>query len=169
MRLDFLLGFATTSSDLFQHPGYRAVLGAFGPNLLFKTGSRPVKRQGEHTSDRGDPARMRAIPNNAILQQFGYIANVVAGLGAAVGSERERFVEVAKRSARLRPLIEMVARGKQLSSLNAMGANATVFDAGFWTKRASWAREPHLNGAFKILSTLLLNDERNGAINGLVH
>ena len=110
--------------------GYRALLGAFGANLLFKTGSRPVKRQGEHTSDRGDPARMRAIPNNAILQQFGYVANVVAGLGAAVGSERERFVELAKRSPRLRPLHEMIARAKQLSSLNAMGANAIVFDAG---------------------------------------
>ena len=33
---------------LFKHPGYRALLGAFGANLLFKTGSRPVKRQGDH-------------------------------------------------------------------------------------------------------------------------
>ena len=123
------------------------MLGAFGPNLLFKTGSRPVKRQmeGASTADRGDPARMRAIPNNAILQQFGYIANVVAGLGAAVGSERERFIEVSKSSARLRPLMEMIARGKQLSSLNAMGANAIVFDPGFWAMRASWGREPHLD------------------------
>ena len=36
---------------------------------------------------------MRAIPNNAILQQFGYIANVVAGLGTAVGSDKERFID----------------------------------------------------------------------------
>jgi phosphoenolpyruvate carboxylase len=171
LALDFLLRLRAYQQDLFAHPGYRAVLGAFGPNMLFKTGSRPVKRQmeGASTADRGDPARMRAIPNNAILQQFGYIANVVAGLGAAVGSERERFVEVAKSSARLRPLIEMVARGKQLSSLNAMGANATVFDPGFWAMRASWGREPHLAAAFKNLSTFLLEDERNAAINGLVH
>ena len=46
--------------------------------------------------DRGDPARMRAIPNNAILQQFGYIANVVAGLGAAVGADRDRFAKLAQ-------------------------------------------------------------------------
>ncbi len=171
LALDFLLRLRAYQQDLFAHPGYRAVLGAFGPNLLFRTGSRPVKRQmeGASTADRGDPARMRAIPNNAILQQFGYIANVVAGLGAAVGSERERFVEVAKSSARLRPLIEMVARGKQLSSLNAMGANAIVFDPGFWAMRASWGREPHLTGAFKSLSTFLLEDTRNAAINGLVH
>lgn len=171
LALDFLLRLRGYQQELFAHPGYRAVLGAFGPNLLFRTGSRPVKRQmeGASTADRGDPARMRAIPNNAILQQFGYVANVVAGLGAAVGSERERFVEIAKTSARLRPLIEMVARGKQLSSLNAMSANATVFDPGFWAMRASWGREPNLSPAFKFLAQFLLDDPRNAAINGLVH
>lgn len=171
LALDFLLRLRGYQQDLFAHPGYRAVLGAFGPNLLFRTGSRPVKRQmeGASSADRGDPARMRAIPNNAILQQFGYIANVVAGLGAAVGSERESFVELAKTSPRLRPLIEMVARGKQLSSLNAMGANAFVFDPGFWAMRASWGREPHLAAAFKTLANHLLEDPRCGAIQGLVH
>lgn len=171
LTLDFLLRLRDYQQHLFAHPGYRALLGAFGPNLLFKTGSRAVKRQSDHATaaDRGDPARMRAIPNNAILQQFGYIANVVAGLGAAVGSERDRFVSLAKRSPRLRSLIEMSARGKQLSSLNAMGANAIVFDAGFWAWRASWGREPHLEAAFRTLSTHLLADDRSGAINGLVH
>jgi phosphoenolpyruvate carboxylase len=171
LALDFLLRLRAYQQDLFAHPGYRAVLGAFGPNLLFKTGSRPVKRQTEgiSTVDRGDPARMRAIPNNAILQQFGYVANVVAGMGAAVGSERDRFVELAKTSPRLRTLMEMVARGKTLSSLNAMGANAIVFDPGFWAMRASWGREAHLAAAFKALATTLLDDPRSGAINGLVH
>ncbi len=169
LPLDFQLRLRAYQQRLFAHPGYRAVLGAFAANLLFKSGSRPVKRQGEHHSDRGDPARMRAIPNNAILQQFGYVANVVAGLGAAVGSERERFVELAKSSPRLRRIIEMIARAKQLSSLNAMGANGVVFDAGFWAMRASWGREPHLEGAFRTLATRLLDDNRSEAIQGLVH
>jgi phosphoenolpyruvate carboxylase len=169
LSLDFQLRLRGYQQHLFAHPGYRALLGAFGANLLFKTGSRPVKRQGDHASGGADPARMRAIPNNAILQQFGYLANVVAGLGAAVGSERERFVELAKRSPRLRPLIEMIARAKQLSSLNAVGANAIPFDAGFWASRASWGREPHLEGAFKTLASRLLNDDRARQINGLAH
>jgi phosphoenolpyruvate carboxylase len=169
LSLDFQLRLRAYQQHLFAHPGYRALLGAFGPNLLFKTGSRPVKRQGEHASGGADPARMRAIPNNAILQQFGYLANVVAGLGAAVGSERERFVELAKTSPRLRPLIEMIARAKQLSSLNAVGANAIVFDPGFWALRASWGREPHLEAAFKTLGAHLLGDDRARAITGLAH
>ena len=170
LAYDFLLRLKSYQEHLFAHPGYRAVLGAFGPNLLFKTGSRPVRRQSDTaTIDRGDPARMRAIPNNAILQQFGYVANVVAGLSAAVGSERGRFIELARTSPRLRPLIEMIARAKQLSSLNAMGANAIVFDPGFWAWRASWGREAHLEPAFRTLAARLLEDERCGAINGLVH
>jgi len=169
LALDFQLRLRDYQQQLFAHPGYRALLGAFGTNLLFKTGSRPVKRQGDHASERGDPARMRAIPNNAILQQFGYVANVVSGLGAAVGSERERFVELAKRSPRLKRLIEMIARAKQLSSLNAVGANAIPFDAGFWALRAAWGREPHLEAPFKTLAARLLEDNRAGAVNGLAH
>jgi len=126
--LDFFLRLRAFQQKLFAHDGYRAVLGAFGPNLLFKTGSRPVKRQGEHTSDRGNPARMRAIPNNAILQQFGYVANVVAGLGTAVGSDLDRFNKLAKSSKRLQSLLSMIAHAKTISSLNAMAANAKVFD-----------------------------------------
>jgi len=169
LSLDFQLRLRDYQQRLFAHPGYRALLGAFGTNLLFKTGSRPVKRQGDHASGRGEPARMRAIPNNAILQQFGYVANVVAGLGAAVGWERDRFVDLAKRSPRLRPLIEMIARAKQLSSINAVGANAVPFDAGFWALRASWGREPEHEAAFKTLAAHLLEDDRAGAINGLAH
>ncbi len=169
LALDFQIRLRDYQQELFAHPGYRALLGAFGANLLFKTGSRPVKRQGDHHSDRGDPARMRAIPNNAILQQFGYVANVVAGLGAAVGSERERFIEMAKHSPRFLPLIEMIARAKQLSSLNAVGANAILFDPGFWAQRASWGREPHLDAAFKFLAEQLLDDDRAQKIAGLAH
>ena len=171
LSLDFFLRLRSYQQALFAHDGYRAVLGAFGPNLLFRTGSRAVKRQSDGASahDRGDPSRMRAIPNNAILQQFGYIANVVAGLGTAVGSDKERFVALAGRSARLKTLLEMIAAGKRLSSLNAMGANAMVFDPGFWAARASWGREVPLQPAFRVLSSYMLEDERATSINRLVH
>lgn len=169
LSLDFFLRLRAYQQALFAHDGYRAMLGAFGPNLLFKTGSRPVKRQGVHASDRGDPARMRAIPNNAILQQFGYIANVVAGLGAGVGADRDRFTKLARSSARMQTLLRMIAHGKKLSSLNAMGANATVFDPGFWASRASWGREEALEPAFRSLATFLLKGDRSGPIHQFAH
>jgi phosphoenolpyruvate carboxylase len=168
---DFFLRLKAFQQELFAHDGYRAVLGAFGPNLLFKTGSRPVKRQGESASasDRGNPARMRAIPNNAILQQFGYIANVVAGLGTAVGADRDRFYKLARKSKRLQSLLAMIAHGKTMSSLNAMAANSQVFNAGLWAARASWGREQALNSAFRTLATHLLPDDRYSDISELVH
>ncbi|HML27908.1 MAG TPA: phosphoenolpyruvate carboxylase, partial [Hyphomicrobium sp.] len=166
---DFFLRLKAFQQELFAHDGYRAVLGAFGPNMLFKTGSRPVKRQGEHSSDRGNPARMRAIPNNAILQQFGYIANVVAGLGTAVGVDRDRFYKLAKSSKRVQSLLAMIAHGKTISSLNAMAANAQVFNAGLWASRASWGREEALNSAFRTLATHLLPDDRYGDVSEFVH
>lgn len=171
LGLDFYLRVRSYQQDLFSHEGYRALLGAFGPNLLFKTGSRAVKRQSETATaaDRGNPANMRAIPNNAILQQFGYIANVVSGLGEATKYDRDHFISIAKNSARLRTIFEMVAMGKQLSSLNAMGANAYLFDAGFWASRASWGREPELESAFRTISRSLLSDNRAAVINGLMH
>lgn len=171
LSLDFFLRLREYQQNIFAHPGYRAMLGAFGPNLLFKTGSRAMKRQSDVATafDRGDPSRMRAIPNNAILQQFGYVANVVAGLGQATGYDKERFIALAKSSPRLIDILEMVARGKQLSSLNAMGANAYVFDAGFWASRASWGREAGYEKAFRQLSRALLKDVRASEINRLVH
>ncbi|MBA2125994.1 phosphoenolpyruvate carboxylase [Hyphomicrobium methylovorum] len=167
--LDFFLRLRAFQQRLFAHDGYRAVLGAFGPNLLFKTGSRPVKRQGEHSSDRGNPARMRAIPNNAILQQFGYTVNVVAGLGVAVGSEFDHFNHLARSSPRLQSLLAMIGHAKTISSLNAMAANSKVFDAGLWAARASWGREQSLNTPFRTLATHLLPDERQEDIAELVH
>jgi len=44
-----------------------------------------------------------------------------------------------------------------------------VFDPGFWAWRASWGREPSIEPAFRSLASLLLSDDRNGEINGLVH
>ncbi len=171
LTLDFMLRLKAYQQHLFAHPGYRTVLGAFGTNLLFKTGSRAVKRQSDQATaaDRGDPARMRAIPNNAILQQFGYVANVVAGLGTAVGADRDRFLRLAQRSPRLRTLLEMIAHGKRLSSLNALSANAAVFDAGFWALRASWGREAPIEPALRNLASFLLSDTRAAAIDGFAH
>jgi len=73
---DFATEFFQTVREEMTHlvddPGYAALIGTFGPSLLDKTGSRPAARQ----SDAGGPAvirhprELRAIPNNAILQQL---------------------------------------------------------------------------------------------------
>jgi phosphoenolpyruvate carboxylase len=63
----------------------------------------------------------------------------------------------------------MIAHAKTISSLNAMAANAQVFNAGLWASRASWGRERDLSSAFRTLATYLLPDDRNGDVSELVH
>ncbi len=109
--LDFFLHLKTFQEHLFNDDDYRSALGCFGTNLLFTTGSRKSIRQHEIANpvDRGNPRQIRAIPHNAIMQQLGYPAHVVSGIGEAIGDEHERFVELCFHSDRARRLMELVA------------------------------------------------------------
>ena len=82
---DFAAEFFATVQQEFTHlvddPDYAALLSLFGTNLLYRTGSRPVAREAEEwgrPSKIEHPAQLRAIPNNAILQQLGFMANHAA-------------------------------------------------------------------------------------------
>lgn len=169
--LDFFLRLAHYHEGLFADHDYRVTLGSFGTNLLFKTGSRKSIRQHDtvNLADRGNPAQMRAIPHNAILQQLGYLANVVSGIGSAVGDEVDRFVSLCENSDRARRLFSMVAIAKQTSSLNTLGAYARIFDQGYWVSRAYGGAEPVLERPIRRLAKYLSDDPRHEAMMRLVH
>ncbi len=145
---DFAAGFFATASnamqELVEDPGYAALLGAFGPALLDTTGSRPSARQ----TDAGGPAairhprELRAIPNNAILQQLGWCANVLHGLGAAVGRDPELFAELRQTSPRFRRALELVEHAARHSDLDVLRATVSMLDPGSWLDRAAQARLP---------------------------
>ena len=135
---DFYRELRAYQFDLFHDPDYRAVLGAFGTNLLHTAGSRRARRSAKPLPP-GAPenlSRMRAIPHNAILQQLGYSANVIAGIGMVARHEVDRFMELARTSPRAGALMQMVAFARRQSSLTALAAYGCVFDAGFWVARA---------------------------------
>jgi len=145
---DFAAGFFATASnamqELVEDPGYAALLGAFGPALLDATGSRPSARQ----TDAGGPAtirhprELRAIPNNAILQQLGWCANVLHGLGAAAGRDPELFAELRQASPRFRRALELVEHAARHSDLDVLRATVSMLDPGSWLDRAAQARLP---------------------------
>ena len=96
---DFVADFFATvqagMQQLVEDAGYAALLGAFGPALIDATGSRPSARQSDGVATRiGHPRELRAIPNNAILQQIGWCANTLQGLGAAAARHPETFAEM---------------------------------------------------------------------------
>ncbi len=143
---DFAAGFFATIQgeldQLLEDPGYAALLGAFGPALLDPTGSRPSARQ----SDSGGPAtirhprELRAILNNAILQQLGWCANTVHGIGAAAARDPELFTELRLSSPRFRRALDFAEYAASVSDLDVLRATVSLLDPGSWLDRAAHAQ-----------------------------
>jgi len=139
---DFALEFFTVVRQemeaLVDEPGYAALLGTFGPSLLDRTGSRPVARQ----TDAGGPARithprqMRAIPNNAILHQLGFLANSLHGLGRAAGRGPDLFREMRRDSLRFSRAFRLVQHAASVGDLDVLRAYIDTLDPAVWLERA---------------------------------
>ena len=153
--LDLFLALKRWHDQLFSSPDYGLSLDVFGANLLPKTGSRPAKRVVQAGNERRDPSKMRAIPHNALLQQLGFLAVVVSGIGSAAHIDNERFTEIYANSPRLQQMIAHVDEAKRLGSLNVMLAYARLTDNGFWIGRAYHGNQHSNQRAFRQLATHL--------------
>ena len=142
--VDFFATIGQAMRGLVEDPGYAALLGTFGPALLDSTGSRPSARQ----TDVGGPPvirhprELRAIPNNAILQQVGWCANTLHGLGAAAQRHPEPFGELRRTSTRFGRAIDLAAHGLLHSDLDVLRATVAMLDPGTWLDRAAHAGVP---------------------------
>lgn len=141
---DFFTAVGFAMQELVEDRGYAALLGAFGPALLERTGSRPAARQ----SDSGGPAmithprELRAIPNNAILHQLGWCANTLQGVGAAAARMPEQFAEMRETSPRFRRAMDFCAHALRHSDLDVLRAVLALIDPGSWLDRAAHASRP---------------------------
>ncbi len=141
---DFFATIGSGMRELVEDPGYAALLGTFGPALLDPTGSRPSARQ----SDSGGPAairhpsELRAIPNNAILQQLGWCANTLQGLGAAASRHEEDFAPLLESSPRFRRALDFAAHALAHSDLDVLRAVVGLVDPGAWLDRVPHAVRP---------------------------
>jgi phosphoenolpyruvate carboxylase len=121
--------------QIMDDPCYGALLGAFGAHMLHRSGSRPVQRQHDSWSGQINlehPSQLRAIPHNAILQQLGYLANSIGGVGQAVTKDPERFQRLYQDSPRFRRLMTMVEHAFKYSDLTVLKAYIDLFDPGLW-------------------------------------
>ncbi|TXM74653.1 phosphoenolpyruvate carboxylase [Methylobacterium sp. WL12] len=144
---DFALEFFTVVRQdmeaLVDDPGYAALLGTFGPGLIDRTGSRPVARQ----SDSGGPAlithprQMRAIPNNAILHQLGYLANSLHGIGRAAGRAPDLFRDMRRDSVRFSRAFRLVQHAASVGDLDVLRAYIDTLDPAVWLERARRTRK----------------------------
>jgi phosphoenolpyruvate carboxylase len=135
---------------IMDDPSYGALLGAYGTNLVYPTGSRPARRQHDSWSGHislEHPSQLRAIPHNAILQQLGFLANVIGGVGQAVTKDPERFQRLYEDSPRFRRLMTMVEHAFKYSDLAVLAAYIDLFDPGHWlvlARRSEGARAEEL-------------------------
>ncbi|MDJ0391400.1 phosphoenolpyruvate carboxylase [Roseomonas sp. E05] len=147
---DLFAGARATFAALVEDPGYAALLGAFGTALLDRTGSRPANRQ----SDAGGPAvirhprELRAIPNNAVLQQLGFLANLMHGLGQGALHEPEAFAELLRRSPRFANALAFTRAGLALSDADVLHGYVASLDPGTWLDCAAQSRSHGRIAAF---------------------
>ena len=152
---DFFAAIGLGMTELVEDPGYAGLLGAFGPALIDRTGSRPAARQ---TDGAGGPARirhpreLRAIPNNAILQQLGWCANTLQGLGFAAARHPETFEEFLLKSPRFRRALDFAAHALAHSDRDVLRAIVLTLDPGVWLDRAAHETDPSRRNALVTLS-----------------
>ena len=125
-------------ADLVDDPGYAALIGTFGPSLLDTTGSRPTARQTEGAAPARirHPRELRAIPNNAILQQLGWLANSIHGLGHAASRAPDLFRDMRQRSCRFERAYRLAEHAMAMSDLDVIRAYVDTLDPGSWFDRA---------------------------------
>ncbi len=153
--------FATARREmqvLVEDPGYAALLGTIGPGLLDRTGSRPAARQSDGMGGPvriSHPSQLRAIPNNAILQQSGWLANTLHGLGAAAAANPEAFADMRENSPRFARALAMAAWGARCSDLGVLRAMVDTLDPGPWLDRAAVTQRPGRREALMAIAEAL--------------
>ncbi len=147
---DFFAACRAGMGELVEDAGYAGILGAFGPALLDPSGSRPAARQTDGIGGPAlirKPSELRAIPNNAILHQIGWLANTLQGLGAAAGRHPEVFAELREASPRFRNALDLPSHALAHADLDVLRAVVDTLDPGMWLDRAAHARLPGRRGA----------------------
>ncbi|WES30693.1 phosphoenolpyruvate carboxylase [Varunaivibrio sulfuroxidans] len=165
--LDFFLTAKDFNDRLIDNPDYAGMLNLFGPNLMYPTGSRKVKRQyeGAGAADQSHPSQIRAIPHNSILQQIGYLSNSMSGIGKAIAKDPDRFVEIFAASDRCRRFVSLVASARNLSNLDAMNGYVALYDPVIWLRRAFVEKDPKRAQQMQLLARLLRTGGRHEEMN----
>jgi phosphoenolpyruvate carboxylase len=79
---------------------------------------------------------MRAIPNNAILHQLGFLANSLHGLGRAAGRGPDLFRDMRRDSVRFSRAFRLVQHAASVGDLDVLRAYIDTLDPAVWLERA---------------------------------
>ena len=165
---DLLTATRSWQRELLNDPDYTALLDIFGTNLLTISGSRPSKRVFQPGVQRSDPSKIRAISHNGILQQLGFSANVISGIGTAAELEIGLFENFFPHSQRLQQLLTFALTAKYNGSVNTLAAYGRILDPNLWIGRAYHDFQPDNLRSFRRIASLLAGSRSAEAVHRLV-
>ena len=155
---EFFAAIEQFNARIIDNPCYATLLGAFGTNMLYPTGSRPLKRQHDRAGVSvllEHPSQLRAIPHNAILQQLGILANSIGGVGQAVDKDPQTFQWLYRESPRFRRLMTMVEHAFKFTDPDVLVAYLDLFDPGAWLRLAQLEKDPTREESLRLVSRFL--------------
>jgi phosphoenolpyruvate carboxylase len=165
---DYLTEFFVTvrqfNERMMNDPNFAALLDAFGVNMLYPSGSRAQKRQHDGAArhvDLSHPAQLRAIPHNGVLQQLGFLANTLGGMGQAVAKDPDRFQRLYRSSPRFRRLMAMVEWAMAFSDADILRAYVDALDPAAWRREAAHAEEETVALEHRRVADLLESVDRH--------
>jgi phosphoenolpyruvate carboxylase len=98
------------------------------------------------------PSQIRAIANNTILQQMGFLANTIDGVGGGASHDAERFRLLLTKSPRFKQIMSMVETALGLSDPDVLSAYLQSFDPGMWLNRSGRTRSTVRRDELRVLS-----------------
>lgn len=154
---EFLTTVKEFQSGLMSDPDYGLLVGTYGVNLLYTTGSRATRREGEsiEAAPRPQISEFRAIPHNAVLQQLGLPANSISGVGEAIELNPDWFQRVHDVSPRLKQMVSLVAYGVAIANPQALDAYVATLDPGLWLARAALANDAGRIDSYRRIAEML--------------
>jgi len=164
--LDFFLTVKGHYGTIADNPDFMRLLSILGTEITYPSGSRMNIRQDEGVVSRPlkKLSQIRAIPNNMLLHQLGFLANSLGGVGTAMAQDGLGFWKMYEQSPRLRHIIKLVIAAMDVTDEDFLGAYTSLFRPRYWMHSARYEDENHDHNRMLRLAGMM---KVNGVFEGL--
>lgn len=164
--LDFFLTVKGYNSAISSNPDFMRLIAILGTEISYPSGSRMTIRQDEGVVSRPleKLSQIRAIPNNMLLHQLGFLTNSLGGVGSALVADDFGFWKMYQRSPRLRHIMKLVFAAIEVTDEDFLGAYTSLFRPRYWMHSARYEEESHDHNRKLRLAKMF---EKHGVFEGL--
>ncbi|MCF8475098.1 MAG: phosphoenolpyruvate carboxylase [Emcibacter sp.] len=143
--LDFFLTVKGYNNVISDNPDFMRMISILGTDVSYPSGSRMTVRQDEGVASRPleKLSQIRAIPNNMLLHQLGFLANSLGGVGIAISQDGYGFWKMYDHSPRLRHIMKLVSAALDVTDEDFLGAYTALFRPRYWMHTANHEEESH--------------------------